>query len=209
MFLTCANYMLRTLNTWIRQCGETMNTGLHPVYLFASKMYENRCLFCHKQQNKKTRHFNANYTHMHKRRDRGKLTCSVKAPRQNFPINSHTLKSIQPCYGGNNDIMVTAGLLAERRRLWAGERKRHYVCVWVCVSWKGWETLASAGGKTFEVVHQAVHGIHVFYQRRLPAERKERKDWWGPIDDSRWEEWKKNDSAIANRFKLHRKKKKI
>lgn len=71
---------------------------------------------------------------MHTRRDRGKLRCSVKAPRQNFPINSHTLASIRPRYGGNNDIMVTAGLLAERRRLWAGERKRHYVCVCVCVS---------------------------------------------------------------------------
>lgn len=183
--------MLRTLNTWIRQCGETMNTGLHPVHLFASKMYENRCLFGHKQQNKKTRHFYADYAHMHKRRDRGKLRCSVKAPRQNFPINSHTLASIRPRYGGNNDIMVTAGLLAERRRLWAGERKCHYVCVRVCVSWKGWETLASAGWKTFEVVHQAVHGIRVFHQRRLPAERKERKDWWGPKDDSWWEEWKK------------------
>ncbi|KAL0160623.1 hypothetical protein M9458_044348, partial [Cirrhinus mrigala] len=64
--------------------------------------------------------------------------------------------------------MVTAGLLAERRRLCAGERKRHYVCV--CVRW---ETLASAGGKTFEVVHQAVHGIRVFHQRR---ERKGRID---------------------------------
>lgn len=70
-----------------------------------------------------------------------------KPPDRNFPINSHTLASIRPRYGGNNDIMVTAGLLAECRRLWAGERKRHYVCVCVCVSWKGWETLASAGGK--------------------------------------------------------------
>lgn len=85
-----------------------------------------------------------NDTHVHVRRGHGQLRRFVKAPDRNFPINSHTLTNIRPRAGGNNDIMDTAGLLAERRRLWVGERKRRHVCG-VCVL--AWETLAAAGGK--------------------------------------------------------------
>lgn len=92
-----------------------------------------------------------NDTHVHVRRGHGQLRRFVKAPDRNFPINSHTLTNIRPRAGGNNDIMDTAGLLAERRRLWVGERKRRHVCG-VCVL--AWETLAAAGGKN-------LHGIRV------------------------------------------------
>lgn len=167
-------FTFRAWNTSIRQCGHTMNIRLKfrvkskihlLVKLSAAKLLE-KMLFVYLQATelRKPDFFFKPITH----------TCTSietvvnsdvlwKPPDRNFPINSHTLASIRPRYGGNNDIMVTAGLLAERRRLWAGERKRHYVCVCVCFLKRLGNTSVGWGKKTFEAVHQAVHGIRVFH----------------------------------------------